>query len=508
MEKLKNNLKAYAPIYTGVIVRIIFFTVFFIIGYHSDESLELANAKLISTSGVDVYGQSFPIYFNNWLIGGQSPLPTYSYAILCKFFGPNLFVFRFLHLLLSCLALIFFYKLAELLFNKKSQTTLTWVYALAIGSVFDSFVALDCLFFEYFLVFGLYAFFYGIKKQKYGYLLVSSFFFAHGFYCYIASVFVVPSLLIALYLYQIIKNKLKIRYAIINAFIVTIISIPFIIFGLVSLNIIEPFTFWKFTFPDMSGYVRGTEVNFNILNILINITSVLQVFDASFQTITYPLLALPIIGFLFYRSLNKVKLKENVNYEILVPVAIGILPLLIFTQINSEAHRWSSIFVLLILLFAPVFLNITNSINKKSILIILMCTTLLLNIPMRFINNTHNNNYSTYNNISLSQDINNIEVYYEESDDGKCGVYFCTIGLISASEYFNFEYGNLKEIQKRIYNGERKFKINDNLSVCTSKELLDKDALIILSHSKAPNGFKRVASYKFFNVFIWDNSQF
>ena len=52
-----------------------------------DEAMTAINAKAISETGCDMYGTSFPVYFEAWLVGGQSALLTYLMSTSIKIFG-------------------------------------------------------------------------------------------------------------------------------------------------------------------------------------------------------------------------------------------------------------------------------------------------------------------------------------------------------------------------------------------------------------------------------------
>ena len=55
-----------------------------------DEAMTAINAKAITETGKDMYGTSFPVYFEAWLYGGQSALLTYFMAFCIKIFGFNI----------------------------------------------------------------------------------------------------------------------------------------------------------------------------------------------------------------------------------------------------------------------------------------------------------------------------------------------------------------------------------------------------------------------------------
>ena len=95
----KTELKL---VIAGLILRIIYFTANLIIGgNHIDEVMLTLNGKSLSENLTDICGERLPVYFDTWLIGGQSPLPTYVTALFVKLFGHSLFAIRLPALILG-----------------------------------------------------------------------------------------------------------------------------------------------------------------------------------------------------------------------------------------------------------------------------------------------------------------------------------------------------------------------------------------------------------------------
>lgn len=250
---------------TGLALRIIFFVFNLVIGgVHIDESMLFANALSIAKNGTDILGNKMPVYFPTWLIGGQSPVGTYLSAFAVKLFGNSLFVLRLPAMIIGCVGVICSAKLGTLLFNQKEyRYAFVGLSAISPWMIFSSCYVLDCNYMGYNIIFGILLLLKGQKQNKNIYYVLSMLFFSFCFYSYIASVLIVPAFLFLLYLTLLINGKMKIKDCVISILSLFVFSIPFIIFGLVLVGKIEPFTTKFISFPDMKYYSRDTSVALN-----------------------------------------------------------------------------------------------------------------------------------------------------------------------------------------------------------------------------------------------------
>lgn len=83
-----------------------------------DEIITAINAKLLSDTGKDMLGQSFPVYIQGW--GGQSVVISYLIAICMKIFGFTLFAVRLPTLIVSIISLFVFYDLLKKISGNKN----------------------------------------------------------------------------------------------------------------------------------------------------------------------------------------------------------------------------------------------------------------------------------------------------------------------------------------------------------------------------------------------------
>ena len=121
-----------------------------------DEAILAINAKSIAQSGRDMYGTLFPVYFESWLIGGQSALPTYLVSLLIEFFGYNLFSIRFPILLFSILSLFIIYSLTKKIFNEKVSIIVLLLTAISPWQLMQSEWNLDCNLFPHIILIAIY----------------------------------------------------------------------------------------------------------------------------------------------------------------------------------------------------------------------------------------------------------------------------------------------------------------------------------------------------------------
>ena len=238
---------------------------------HTDEVMTVLNANNLAKSGTDILSEKFPIYFDTWLYGGQSPFATYLVAIMIKLFGYSLFVTRVPMFVFSMLGLIAFYKfLKEVI--PENETLINIAFCLACISpwhLYTSAFTLDCNFLPHIAMFGMYFLAKGINSTKSKYFVFSMLFFGLGFYCYILSAIIIPVLLTVLFLILLIKKKVSFKNTIISVITIFIVAIPFILQGLVQFGIIENLNFLGFSISKMPYYSRGSELKLN--NILENL---------------------------------------------------------------------------------------------------------------------------------------------------------------------------------------------------------------------------------------------
>ena len=246
---------------------------------HVDEAMTILNARSLADNGTDILGEKLPVYFDTWLYGGQSPFATYLMAVFIKVFGYSLFVSRIPILIAGIIGIWVFYLFIKELIPG-NQKMVDVIYAFACFSpviIFNSSYTLDCNFLPLMVLVGMYFLARAINTDKSRYYIFSMIFFGLGFYCYILSSIIIPTLLVGIYLMLIIKKKISLKNIAVSVITIFIIAIPFILSGLVQLGVIDDLSFLGFSISKMPYYERSidkTAVSF-ISNILAGFVSLL-----------------------------------------------------------------------------------------------------------------------------------------------------------------------------------------------------------------------------------------
>lgn len=250
-------------IFFGIILRLgLYIANLFIGGFSLDEAMLFLNARSISDYGVDISGQHLPMYFDTWIFGGQSPFPTYMSALLIKIFGYSVAISRLPALIMSCVGFASFCIFATDFFKEdKLKYISTILCAISPFGLYSAIAVLDCYYMPHIMSLGMCILQKGINNSKKWQMALSMVFFGLTFYCYISSIFVVPLFLLVLYLILLKDKRITISDTVVSVLSLTIVSLPFIIFGLVLIRVIQPVEIFGFTFDGMSGYARSSDLS-------------------------------------------------------------------------------------------------------------------------------------------------------------------------------------------------------------------------------------------------------
>lgn len=250
-------------IFFGIILRLgLYIANLFVGGFSLDEAMLFLNARSISDYGVDISGQHLPMYFDTWIFGGQSPLPTYLSALFIKVVGYSVAISRLPALIMSCVGFASFCIFATDFFKEdKLKYISTILCAISPFGLYSAIAVLDCYYMPHIMSLGMCILQKGINNSKKWQMALSMVFFGLTFYCYISSIFVVPLFLLVLYLILLKDKRITISDTVVSVLSLTIVSLPFIIFGLVLIGAIQPIEIFGFTFDDMRGYARSSDLS-------------------------------------------------------------------------------------------------------------------------------------------------------------------------------------------------------------------------------------------------------
>ncbi len=387
----------------GVLIRCAFFVFFqFKDGMHCDEMMLLLNARSLVDNGTDIMGEKFPIYFDTWLYGGQSPMATYLAAIFIKVFGYSVVVSRIPAFLANIVSLFAIKGTVKELFGNSKVT----VAVFAVGNfspwyIFQYAWTFDCAYFPYCFIIALYFLTKAVngKKARTNYI-ISMLFFGLCFYCYIASVLIVPIFLACFYLVLIKNKKISFNNIAISVITIVLISTPFILFGLIQLNVIKEFTAFGFSFTKMPYYSRASSITiFSNSSFVSKIGNVFENLIYELICFTFPDVCFLIggiyhftytnfVGGLFviigviYAIKNFKKAKEIQQVFMIASfVSFIVFSLLQNDIIFESSYRFSCFYLMLFVLEGIgiiAFASVLKRVNWKAVIILFLMTSLIL----------------------------------------------------------------------------------------------------------------------------------
>lgn len=123
---------------------------------HVDESMTAINAKTIADYGTDMYGTSYPVFFETWKWGGQTAVLTYFMALCIKIFGFSIATIRMPMLIISIISVIVMYLFVnQMSKNKKLALIAMFFTAISPWHILQSQFALDCNMFTHFTLIAI-----------------------------------------------------------------------------------------------------------------------------------------------------------------------------------------------------------------------------------------------------------------------------------------------------------------------------------------------------------------
>lgn len=481
INELKQNKKKYLFIFFMVAVYL--FTRFYRIltqpeGMHVDELAMAYNTWSLADYGIDRYGMSYPIYFEN-VRSGQSCLMIYLTVVLCKVFGYNLFLVRLVPILLGLVTVYCTYKICKELFDERTACCSLLVTVLFPYFFMSQRFALDCNAFLpcLSLVTYLSILFYKEPSVKRGLLLGAS--ISVTLYSYALSWIVMFIYTIAFVVAFLIKHgKVQVK-TLLKSLPSFILSVPIILYVFVLMDVIPSIETKFITIAKVSAY-RVNEVVPHLLspNKYYDYFKLLLTHDnfAFSATSKYGTMfkfgfILVILGIIIF--ILKCKKDKKSEYSILI---IGFISsILIFNFIPSICiYRLNNIY-----LFFAIFSSITLSsifdlnlfAGLTGALIIIVSSTCFLNYYFTDFNKTSSNyKFFSYDLIKVSEYLKDKEGTFYVDTVGTYNEYLSVIyGLkVNPNEFVNsvedldfygmsFESGNSKFII-----GLKDAEINDN----------------------------------------------
>lgn len=333
-KKNKSHPKEFFVILSvGFVLHLAVFVYFALLKpVHVDEALTFLNARSIADSKTDILGEKMPIYFDTWLRGGQSPFATYLTALFIKAFGYSLVSSRAPMFIFGMIGLVAFYKfLREIIKGNDELINIAFLLAcISPWHLYYSAFVLDCNYLPHIMMLALFFLARGINTSKGKYFAASLMLFGIGFYCYIAAAIIIPVFLASLYLILIFTKKISLKNTIVSVASISIVSIPFILQGLVQFDVIGSLTLCGISIEKMEYYSRT--LTFGAKDFFENIVKGFSEFffiddfslegsgTNSFNYASFPCtLFVPIaaVSFIFRNVLKRKKLGKNAKAALL-----------------------------------------------------------------------------------------------------------------------------------------------------------------------------------------------
>lgn len=293
---------------------------------HIDEAGLGCNAWCIANFGVDRYLNEMPFYAENYNYSGQSPLYTYSTALLIATIGKghlSLLLARIPGFLASMLVVIFGTKSMALAFQNRKITLMS----AALLTICPYFImhgrfALDCNLMLGCSTVALYLLLKYIRSQKLLDLVLCGIAFGITLYSYALSYFLLPMFLILITLYLLYTGKITFRRSIVWACSVCITGLPVILFACSLLFKLEPIHFWGFVISPIASDRMSDVANYNFFE---NIKNIIQItlthdsylFDATDKFYTMYVISIPFILIGFFYGAGKLFLSlKNRSFHV------------------------------------------------------------------------------------------------------------------------------------------------------------------------------------------------
>ena len=371
MDKILKSLlfkKIYSQIYWLAFILIFVCSVFIRVysfpdipkGMNQDEVSMSYESFSLATNHTDRWGNQFPIHFLSWG-SGQNALLSYLNAPITAEFGMNPLSTRLLSLIIGILTIPLLYITVKKTLDERTALISAGLLGLTAWYFVLSRWALESNLLPFFILLGIFTFQKALDTKRFVWISISLIPFVLCFYAYTTSFFVIPPLLLALFVIN-RKNILKLKkYWTVGIVLFIILSLPILYFLVKNFIIKTTLPFegsLPFTIPLLSetrlDQISGNySFNEGVLNILRNIWHNFN--DGTIQNSisTFPLIvpsAIILISFLtIIFSVVKLKLKEILTNPFTVWLfAGGILLVYLSFKTQPNVNQLNALFVPLI----------------------------------------------------------------------------------------------------------------------------------------------------------------
>lgn len=368
IEKKEIQSTMNKKIYIALIVLILIFAIIIRIwnwpntigDINCDEAMSAINAKSIAENGTDIYGTTYPIYFEGWLYSGQSAFAIYAIAFFIKIFGFSTISIRLPILLISISSLFFILLLINRVFKNKTMSLIV-LSLLAINpwDILQSQWCLDCNFYPHIMLIAVYLLYRGIEDKKTIELYISMIMFAITLYAYGIALYLTPTFLLIVAIYLLMKKKITIKKLLLCIMLFLLVALPIILMTIVNLFNLSTISIGKLTIQNFSYVTREDDMLFFSDNI---IATLLNNINCLIDVLLYQVDGLPWNAFSGFGTI----------YLISLPIIIVEIIFMCYEFFTKEEryNRFGIVLILTWLLIGLVCGIVINSVNINRINII------------------------------------------------------------------------------------------------------------------------------------------
>ena len=229
-------------------------------GMNQDGAMAAVDAAALAKYGTDRLGMKLPVHLTAWGFGQMSALMSYLMVPFIALFGLSAISARLPSLLVSLMGLAALYGFARKGYGRTFALVILFLGAINPWHILQSRWALDCNLFPHFLMLGLYLLLRGTEKKKL--LFLSAAAFGLSMYCYGISVYTVPVLLAAAFIYLYRGKLITVRDGLLYAGIYLLIAWPFLLCMILNFLGLETIETPLFTIPYFPDSLRSGDILF------------------------------------------------------------------------------------------------------------------------------------------------------------------------------------------------------------------------------------------------------
>ena len=498
--KNKKNILIFIIVLFAIIIRVVNWPNG-IRDINCDEAMMAVNARSIAQTGKDIYGTKLPVYFEGWIVGGQSALPTYLVSLAICAFGCNLFAVRLPILVISIISIFIIYLLSKEIFDEKIAIIILFLTAINPWHIMQSQWNLDCNLFPHLFLIAIYLLCSGIKNKNKIKMYSSMAIFGMTMYSYGISIFFVPLFLLVIGIALIIKKKVSIKELLISYIIYILISLPILVMYIINylqLDTIEVFgiTIQRFYYSvrneDMLIFSNNIFEQFKTNIISIVETIVFQNDDLIWNSIKgYGTVYIFSVPFIAIGSADLINKENKYKYGLII-LTWFVVAFTVGVMINTiNVNRVNIIWYPMIILNGYGIYSIWKFIDSKKIILGILIGIYLLFFTIFIINYYFVYQEKISNSYTFSKGFLEAFKYIEENKNGKEIIISKDIYEIDNYIYYLYltEYKQISKNDIIEYHMKKHENTNKDIILEDFSEIkqLDRDNIYLIKNTQKDN---------------------